>query len=202
MGMMIHECENVYNEFINLSIDDQTRKYTKPQYLRNQFRKVLRKIDNKLLDDMSSKKIKDLLDEFYDKLCLFTHSTLIVNATVELSKKDNIDMYIFALKQNVYFVEILLYLCLQHLSETVDNQINSIYIIIGWFIILMDINKEEIDVEHINKLKELMYIELNADYINGNVDEIEKLKGELLEIKEEIELNPVDLLKIIYEIIE
>lgn len=202
MGMMINEYENVYNEFIDLSIDDITRKYTKPQYLRNQFRKVLKKIDNELFGDMSNTKLKKLLDEFYDKLCLFTHSTLIVNVMVELSKKDNIDMYIFALKQNVYFVEILLYLCLQYLNGTVDNQINFIYIIIGWFIILTDINKEEIDAEYINKLKELMYIELNADYINGNIDEIEKLKGELLEIKEKIKLNPVDLLKVISEIVE
>lgn len=30
MGMMINESENTYKEFINLSIDDTTRQYTKP----------------------------------------------------------------------------------------------------------------------------------------------------------------------------
>ena len=35
MGMMIYENTSTYKEFINLSIDDKTRQYTKPQKLRN-----------------------------------------------------------------------------------------------------------------------------------------------------------------------
>lgn len=202
MGMMINENENVYNEFINLSINDKNRKYTKVQYLSNHFRKVLRKIDDKLFDDISNTKLKSLLDEFYDKLCLFTHSTLIVNAMVELEKNDNIDIYTFALKQNAYFVEILLHLCLGYLVGKINNQINSIYIFIGWFIILIDINKEEIDVEHIKKLKELMYLEINEDYFNESSYEVEKLKYEILEIQKEIELNPTIILEILSEIIK
>ncbi len=112
MGMMIFHDENVYNEFINLSIDDKTRTFTKPQKLRNEFRKVLRLVDKDFFNDFSNKQLKDMLDEFYDKLCFFTHSTLIVNAMVELSKENRTSLYVFALKQNAYFVELLLYLCL------------------------------------------------------------------------------------------
>ena len=35
MGIMIYENTSTYKEFINLSIDDKTRQYTKPQKLRN-----------------------------------------------------------------------------------------------------------------------------------------------------------------------
>lgn len=72
MGIMLSYDENVYNEFINLSIDDKTRKYTKPQYLRNRFRKILKDIDVEMFMEMSNKELKRMLDEFYDKLCLFT----------------------------------------------------------------------------------------------------------------------------------
>ena len=84
MGMMINESEDTYKEFINLSIDDTTRKLTKQQKLRNDFRKVLRKLDGDLFVEMSNKNLKDLLDEFYDKMCLFTHSTIVVNAMIEI----------------------------------------------------------------------------------------------------------------------
>lgn len=76
--MIINENENSYKEFINLAIDDKTRQYTKPQKLRNDFRKVLRKLDGDLFMEMSNRNLKDMLDEFYDKMCLFTYSTIMV----------------------------------------------------------------------------------------------------------------------------
>ena len=94
MGMMINESENTYKEFINLSIDDTTRKYTKLQKLRNDFRKVLRKLDGDFFIDMNNRNLKDMLDESYDKMCLFTHSTILVNAMVEIEKDNDLDLYI------------------------------------------------------------------------------------------------------------
>ena len=69
MGMMINESENTYKEFINLSIDYTMRKYTKPQKLRNDFRKVLRKLDGDFFIDLNNRNLKDMLDESYDKMC-------------------------------------------------------------------------------------------------------------------------------------
>ena len=89
MGMMINENENTYTEFINLSIDDTTRQYTKPQKLRNDFRKVLRKLDGDLFIEISNRNLKEMLDEFYDKMCLFTHSSIVVNAMIEIEKDDD-----------------------------------------------------------------------------------------------------------------
>ena len=82
MAMMINRDENVYNEFIELSINNQTRCNTKPQTLRNNFRRVLKELDCDIFNEISNTKLKSMLDELYDKLCLFTHSTLIVNAMV------------------------------------------------------------------------------------------------------------------------
>lgn len=95
MGMMINENENTYTEFINLSIDNTTRQYTKPQKLRNDFRNVLRKLYGDLFIEMSNRNLKEMLDEFYDKMCLFTHSSIVINAMIEI-EKDN-DLYIYML---------------------------------------------------------------------------------------------------------
>ena len=53
MAMMINCDENVYNEFIDLSINDQTRCTTKPQTLRNNFRKVLKDLNCDLFNEIS-----------------------------------------------------------------------------------------------------------------------------------------------------
>ena len=58
-----------------------------------------------------------MLDEFYDKMCLFTHSTIFVNAMVELEKDNDLDLYAISIKMNTYFVEVLLYLCLKYLKQ-------------------------------------------------------------------------------------
>lgn len=201
MAMMINYDENIYNEFLDLSINDETRHYTRPQYLRNNFRKILRKLDGDLFEEISNRKLKEMLDEYYDKLCLFTHSTLIVNAMVELEKEENIDIYIFAIKQNAYFLEIILYLCLKYLTNSNNQPINILYIIAGWIVLVTDIDKKTITVENIDKLKEVLYIDINKSYFDKNNDMIELLKNEFEEMKLDLESNPMMVIKFIKEII-
>ncbi len=202
MGMMIYYDENVYSEFINLSIDDTTRKFTKPQKLRNDFRKVLRLVDKDFFNDFSNNQLKDMLDEFYDKLCFFTHSTLIVNAMVELSKVEHTSLYIFALKQNAYFVELLLYLCLKYLNKSTNEPIDINYIILGWFVIMSDINKEDITNESIDMIKELLYIDINVDYLDKNKDIVELATDELKQLQNLINSNPLGVINILKELMK
>lgn len=201
MAMMINYDNNIYNEFLNLSVNDETRKYTKPQYLRNHFRKILRQFDDGFFSDISNRNLKEMLDEFYNKLCLFTHSTLIVNAMVKLQKNENIDIYIFALKQNSYFLEIILYLCLKHLNSSQNQQINILYIVIGWFVLLTDINKQALTAENIEKLKQLLYMDINKEYFEKSYDIVEALKNEIKGFKSELESNPMIIIEVINEII-
>lgn len=202
MGMMINYDSNVYNEFINLNIDDTTRTFTKPIRLRNKFRKILKELDGELFNNFSNRKLRDFLDEFYDKLCLFTHSSLIVNAMVELKKDNKEDLYIFAIKQNTYFIEILLYLCLKHLSNDEGNTIDFTYAIIGYVIVLSDINKENISEESIEQLKKYLLFDLNENYINTSSFNIEDLKKEIIEFQSEIENNSLEIIRIIKDIIK
>lgn len=200
MGMMISSDENVYNEFIDLSINDETRKYTKPQFLRNHFRTILKEIDSEMFTNFSNINLKRMLDEFYDKLCLYTHSTLIVNAMVELKDDDSLDLYIFALKQNAYFIEIILYLCLKFLNNSKKEPIDITYIVVGWFIMLCDIDKDKISIEHLNKIKKILFFELNEKYFDKSKNSIELLNKELLDMQHEIEVNIEFVFNILIEI--
>ena len=197
MGMMINENEETHKEFINLSIDDTTRKLTKPQKLRNDFRKVLRKLDGDLFIEMSNKNLKDLLDEFYDKMCLFTHSTILVNAMIEIEKDDDLDIYVVALKQNTYFVEMLLYLCLKYLCNYKKDSIDITYVVLGWYVLISDVPKEKVTPEKKEKLNKLLYADFNKEYLEKNKENVDFLTEEAKKLQEDIQKNPTGFIELL-----
>lgn len=202
MGMMINESENTYKEFINLSIDDTTRQYTKPQKLRNDFRKVLRKLDGDLFIEMSNRNLKDMLDEFYDKMCLFTHSSIVVNAMIEIEKDDDLDIYFIALKQNTYFVEMLLYLCLKYLCNYKKDPIDITYIVLGWYVLISDVSKEKVTPEKMEKLNKLLYADFNKEYLEKNKENVDFLTEEANKLQEDIQKNPTGFVELLTKLVK
>lgn len=202
MGMMINESENTYKEFINLSIDDTTRQYTKPQKLRNDFRKVLRKLDGDLFIEMSNRNLKDMLDEFYDKMCLFTHSSIVINAMFEIEKDDDLDIYFIALKQNTYFVEILLYLCLKYLCNYKKDPIDITYIVLGWYVLISDVPKEKVTPEKMEKLNKLLYADFNKEYLEKNKENVDFLTEEANKLQEDIQKNPTGFVELLTKLVK
>ena len=202
MGMMINESENTYKEFINLSIDDTTRQYTKSQKLRNDFRKVLRKLDGDLFIEMSNRNLKDMLDEFYDKMCLFTHSSMVVNAMIEIEKDDDLDIYFIALKQNTYFVEMLLYLCLKYLCNYKKDPIDITYIVLGWYVLISDVPKEKVTPEKMEKLNKLLYADFNKEYLEKNKENVDFLTEEANKLQEDIQKNPTGFVELLTKLVK
>ena len=202
MGMMINESENTYKEFINLSIDDTTRQYTKPQKLRNGFRKVLRKLDGDLFIEMSNRNLKDMLDEFYDKMCLFTHSSIVVNAMIEIEKDDDLDIYVIALKQNTYFVEMLLYLCLKYLCNYKKDPIDITYVVLGWYVLISDVPKEKVTPEKMEKLNKLLYADFNKEYLEKNKENVDFLTEEAKKLQEDIQKNPTGFVELLTTLVK
>ena len=202
MGMMINESENTYKEFINLSIDDTTRQYTKSQKLRNDFRKVLRKLDGDLFIEMSNRNLKDMLDEFYDKMCLFTHSSMVVNAMIEIEKDDDLDIYFIALKQNTYFVEMLLYLCLKYLCNYKKDPIDITYIVLGWYVLISDVPKEKVTPEKMEKLNKLLYADFNKEYLEKNKENVDFLTEEANKLQEDIQKNTTGFVELLTKLVK
>lgn len=202
MGMMINESEDTYKEFINLSIDDRTRNYTKPQKLRNSFRKVLKKLDGDFFVEFSNRNLKDILDDFYNVMCLFTHSSLVVNAMVEIEKDDDLDIYLLNLKWNAYFIEFLLYLCLKKLCNYEKDPIDITYIILGWYILLSDVPKEQITSEKVEKLNKILYADYNKEYFDKNKETVDYLTEEARKLQEDIQNNPTGFVELLTSIVK
>ena len=202
MGMMINESEDTYKEFINLSVNDKTRNYTKPQKLRNNFRKVLKKLDGDFFIEFSNRNLKEILDDFYNVMCLYTHSSLVVNAMVEIDKDNDLDIYLLNLKWNTYFVEFLLYLCLKKLCNYKKDPIDITYIILGWYILLSDVPKEQITSEKVEKLNKLLYADYNKEYFDKNKENADYLTEEAKKLQEDIHNNPTGFVELLTSIVK
>lgn len=191
MGMMIYLDSNVYEEFKKLGLKDEERVYTKQQKLRNLFKVKLKMIDKDMFGDMSNRQIQKLLDEYYDKLCLFTHSTLVVNEMVEGTLNSDEDLFLMIAKQNMYFLEVLLNCCLKYITNDDSYSIRYEYMFVGWFILVSDINVEKYTKEYLSKYSILLYEDINEDYLNKSNNDLKQLQEEMKNLNIVIKENPI-----------
>ena len=202
MGMMIYSDSNVFEEFKQLGLKDEERVYTKQQKLRNMFKAKLKTIDKDMFGDISNRQIQKMLDEYYDKLCLFTHSTLIVNEMVEGKLNNDEDLFLIIAKQNMYFLEILLNCCLKYIKKDNGNSIRYDYIFVGWYIIISDIDRKKYTVEYLSKYSGLMYEEMNEEYLSKSNNDMELLKKEMKELDKLIKENPIAIVDFLESFLE
>ena len=195
MGMMIYLDSNVFEEFKQLGLKDEERVYTKQQKLRNMFKAKLKTVDKDMFGDISNRQIQKMLDEYYDKLCLFTHSTLIVNAMVEGALNNDEDLFLIIAKQNMYFLEILLNCCLKYITRDTNDLIRYDYMFVGWYILISDIDREKYTKEYLSKYSGLMYEEINEDYLNKSNNDMKLLQGEIQKLEKIIKENPVAVIE-------
>ena len=151
---------------------------------------------------MNSRDLKDFLDEFYDKMCLFTHSTILVNAMIEIEKDDDLDIYVVALKQNTYFVELLLYLCLKYLCNYKKDPIDITYLLLGWYVLISDVSKEKITPEKMKKLNKLLYADFNKEYLEKNKENVDFLTEEAKKLQEDIQKNPTGFVELLTTLVK
>lgn len=202
MGMMIYLDSNVYEEFKNLGLKDEERVYTKQQKLRNLFKSKLKIIDKDMFGDISNRQIQKMLDEYYDKLCLFTHSTLIVNEMVEGTLNNDEDLFLIIAKQNMYFLEVLLNCCLKYITKDSSDSIRYDYMFMGWYILISDINRKKYTKEYLNKYSGLLYEEINEDYLNKSNNDIKLLQEEMKKLDKVIKENPIAVVEFLESFIE
>lgn len=195
MGMMIYLDSNVYEEFKKMGLRDEERVYTKQQKLRNLFKAKLKMIDKNMFGDMSNRQIQKLLDEYYDKLCLFTHSTLVVNEMVEGTLNNDEDLFLMIAKQNMYFLEILLNCCLKYITNDASNSIGYEYMFVGWYILISDINSEKYTKEYLSRYSGLLYEDINNDYLKQSNNDLKQLQEEMKKLDMVIKENPVTVIE-------
>ena len=202
MGMMIYFDQNVYKEFKKLELKDDERDYTKQQKLRNMFKSKLKLIDKTLFEDINNRQLKEMLDEYYDKLCFFTHSTLIVNEMVEAKMNSDEDFFLVIAKQNVFFIEILLNCCLKYINKDERSNIKYDYLTISWMILINDIDKKKYTKDYLSKYNGLLYGDINKEYLNKSNNEIKLLYEEMQKLEKIIKDDPIIVIEILKNILK
>lgn len=202
MGMMIYLDSNVYEEFKRLGLKDEERVYTKQQKLRNLFKSKLKIIDKDMFGDISNRQIQKMLDEYYDKLCMFTHSTLIVNEMVEGTLNNDEDLFLIIVKQNMYFLEVLLNCCLKYITKDSCDSIRYDYMFVGWYIIISDIDRKKYTKDYLSKYSGLLYEEINEDYLNKSNNDMKLLQEEMKKLDKLIKENPIAIVGFLESFLE
>lgn len=116
MAMMIYfDPDNTYKEFKCLKKCGKGED-TKPSTILKKFGTKLKEINPILFGELSDEEIKTLLEEIYDKMCLYTHSSIVVSLMIEIKKNRDEELFIAFFYQIVYFLELLLYCCLKFIN--------------------------------------------------------------------------------------
>ena len=87
-------------------------------------------------------------------------------------------------------MEILLYLCLKYLCNYKKDPIDITYVVLGWYVLISDIPKEKVIPEKMEKLKKLLYADLNKEYLEKNKENVDLLTEEAKKLQENIQRNP------------
>lgn len=187
MGMMIQFDEGVYNEFITLGIE---RDKTRVCELIDKFRTHMNEICSDMYQDINRKEKLKMLTELYDKMCNFTHSTLIVSTTIEIKNTKEKEIFKLLMYQNYYFLKILLFLCLKYFTSDKNHYLELRSISFTYMFMLVEINNKtkryNIDF---SKYNDLLYYDRNAEYFEKNKKESKKINEELVELSEDIKNN-------------
>lgn len=189
MAMMIYfEPETTYNEFISLKKCGKIN-YTKPTAVLNNFRLHLKEISPFLFEDFSDDELKLLLEETYEKLCLYTHSSVAVSMMIEVNKNNDNDLFIAFFYLIVYFLEILLYCCLKFLNNDKEDHIDFVCLILGMFFLFIKVDKNKLNNEYLEKYKFYLHWDLNNHFGDKYKDLLINMKNDMQELQNDFNKN-------------
>ena len=189
MGMMIYfDKDNTYEEFKNLKLCGKTDN-TRPTKVLEKFKLKIKEINSFVFGDFTDEELSILLDETYEKLCLYTHSSIVVSMMIEVNKNNDEDLFIAFFYQMVDFLELLLYCCLKYLCKDKKDHIDMICLVLGWGLHFVRIDKEKLNPDYINKYKEYLHWDINSHFNDKYKDILEKMKNESQELNKDINDN-------------
>ena len=200
MAMMIQFDENVYNEFTTLGIE---RDKTRVCEIIDKFRTHMNEISETAFKDINRKEKLSMLTELYDKLCNFTHSTLIVSTIIEVRSKKEKEIFQLLMYQNYYFLKMLLFLCLKYFTNDNEHYLELRNVGFTYLFLMVNINSKlkEYKIDF-SKYNDLLYYDKNDKYLEIDKESMEKLSFELNELKVAIEENKDSFVKELLEFLK
>lgn len=188
MAMMIQFDDRVYDEFTRFGIE---RDRTRICELIDKFRTHMNDICKGLYGELNRNEKLEILTELYDKMCNFTHSTLIVSTMIQIKSIKEKEVFKLLMYQNYYFLKMLLFFCLKYFTSDKIHYLELNHISFSYLFMMLEISdkikKYNIDF---SKYNDLLHYDKNIGYFEKNKKIASKTQNEMIEISEDIKNNP------------
>ena len=190
MAMVIQFDEETYKEFVKIGIQ---RDKTRVCKLFSKFRTYMNEISEQAFKGINRSEKLFMLTDFYDKMCNYTHSTLIVSTMIEIKNQKEKEALGMIVYQNYYFVKILLFLCLKYFTKDNKHYLELQNIGFTYLFLTAKITKK-IKNNNIDftKYNDFLYVDENIEYFEKNQKEVQKFSSGLNELKDIINENQIE----------
>lgn len=189
MAMMIFfDPTETFEEFKNLEKCGKS-KNTRPTAILNNFKSKLKEINPVLFEEFEDDELQSLLEETYEKLCLYTHSSIVVSMMIEVNKNNDEDLFALYFYLIAYFLEILIYSSLIYLTNDNKDHIDVFCIFMGFTLLCSRVDKSKLTEDYTNKYKDYLHWKINEHFTDKYKDEVEKLKNDWSNLQQEINEN-------------
>ncbi len=189
MAMMIYfDPTDTFEEFKDLEKCGRS-KNTRPTAILDNFKFKLKEINSVLFEEFEDDELQLLLEETYEKLCLYTHSSIVVSMMIEVNKNKDEDLFALYFYQISYFLEILIYSSLKYLTNDNKDHIDAFCIFMGFTLLCSRVDKNKLTEDYTNKYKNYLHWEINEHFTDKYKDEVEKLKNDWSNLQQEINEN-------------
>ena len=189
MAMMIYfDSTDTFEEFKDLEKCGRS-KNTRPTAILDNFKFKLKEINPVLFEEFEDDEIQLLLEETYEKLCLYTHSSIVVSMMIEVTKNKDEDLFVLYFYQIAYFLEILIYSSLKYLIHDDKDHIDALFIFMGFSLLYSRVDKNKLTEDYTNKYKDYLHWEINEHFADKYKDVVEKTKTDWSNLQQEINEN-------------
>lgn len=186
MAMMIYfDSNNTFTDFIDLERCGRTEN-TRPTSLLKKFAPKLKEIALPLFEAFSEETLQALLNETYEKLCLYTHSSIAVTMMIEVNKNHDEDLFKVFFCLSAYFLEVLIYYSLKYLVDDKKSHVDIICMMIGFALLCSKFDKNKLAVSHINKYSDYLHGEINETFTNKYIANLKENNALLSEFEQKI----------------
>lgn len=186
MSMMIQFDDTVYDEFITLGIE---RDRTRICEIIDKFRTHMNEICEEMYKDINRKEKLEMLTELYDKLCNFTHSTLIVSTMIEIKTIKEKEVFKLLMYQNYYYLKMLLFFCLKYFTSDKEHYLDLQNVGFSYLFLLIEIGckVEQYNIDF-SKYNDFLHYDENKEYFEQN-NEKNKVNNKIIKLNEEFAEN-------------
>ncbi len=189
MSMMIYfDSKNTFEEFKNLEKCGKTDN-TRPTAILKNFKFKLKEINSILFEEFEDDELQLLLEETYEKLCLYTHSSIVVSMMIEVNRNKDEDLFALYFYLIAYFLELLIYSSLKYLIADKKDHIDAFCIFMGFVLLCSKVDKNKLTEDYTNKYKEYLHWEINEHFSDKYKGILEKMKIDCSNLQQEINEN-------------